>query len=112
VPLKPFILNKFLFHEKHRNFPRRIVPTMRFSAGKICTISAGKAGIFDATETFADQRVIGTPLYNFRDFLPPLWARKTRLPPSRGWHGSMPRREAPDSVLAASHAGTKEKIHA
>jgi hypothetical protein len=52
VPLKPLILNKFMFHEKHRNFPRKIVPTMRFSAGKICTISAGKAGIFEVTENF------------------------------------------------------------
>jgi len=52
VPLKPLILNKLLFHEKHRNFPRKIVPTMRLSPGKICTISAGKAGIFEVTENF------------------------------------------------------------
>jgi hypothetical protein len=44
-----------MFHEKHRNFPKKIVPTKSFSAGKICTISAGKAGIFEVTESFCES---------------------------------------------------------
>jgi hypothetical protein len=41
---------RFLFREKARNFSRKIAPTTRLSTGKICTMSAGKVGVFQLIE--------------------------------------------------------------
>ena len=47
---KPRIVNGFLLREKHQYFPRKIAPTMCFWTLKICSISAGKAGISQVPE--------------------------------------------------------------
>jgi hypothetical protein len=68
VPVKPLIGTTFLFHEKHRNFPRKILPTIDFSAAKICALSAGKAGIFEVTENFCGSAGYWNAVLQFSRF--------------------------------------------
>src|SRR6266851_142760 len=87
------ISGRFLFREKYQNCPGKIAPMTRFSAGKICTISAGKAGISQVTENFvgsagywnATLQFSGFPIATFgtENETTPLSPGRRREPPDQ-----------------------------
>ena len=92
MPVKPLIGTTFLFHEKHRNFPRKILPTIDFSAAKICALSAGKAGIFEVTENFCGSAGYWNAVLQFSRFPSANLGTENETTPTgtrAGWLGSI-----------------------
>jgi hypothetical protein len=105
VPHKSLVTKRFLFREKTRNFSRKIAPTTRLSTSKICTMSAGKVGVFQLTENFVRSVCYRNARLQFAVFPTASFGRENETAPRGGTGCCADQESRADAMLGAAEKG-------
>jgi hypothetical protein len=101
----PWLRSGFCSVKKPQNFSRKIAPTTRLSTGKICTMSAGKVGVFQLLENFVRSICYRNARLQFAVFPTASFGRENETAPRGGTECCADQESRAHAMLGAAEKG-------